>query len=238
MRRAGAPVRSGLTSTSGTGRATTTQGSPSFGYDRAIRRRGRGGAGPADSWSAPVGERMMRRSRNPRGRLEAALSAARTVGDVRAEAYASSFLGWDLYFLGDPGQGYPLGQTALWLHQQSADQIGVVLALAGGRADRCGRCGALGCGSGRGDRRHGGSSLGRDGQTARAAEPPGPAPPACAPRGWQPVSPARWWAFHGAPSLGGEVSAKPECSGRTVLGAPDFRPISGLRPCAGVMQPA
>ena len=194
MRLAGAPVRSGLTSTSGTGRATTTQGSPSFGYDRAIRRRGRGGAGPADSWSAPVGERMMRRSRNPRGRLEAALSAARTVGDVRAEAYASSFLGWDLYFLGDPGQGYPLGQTALWLHQQSADQIGVVLALAGGRADRCGRCGALGCGSGRGDRRHAGSSRGRDGQTARAAEPPGPAPPACVPRGWQPVSPDRWWA--------------------------------------------
>jgi hypothetical protein len=85
-------------------------------------------------------------------------------------------------------------RRALWLYQQSADQIGVVLALAGGRADRCGRCGALGCGSGRGDRRHGGSSLGRDGQTARAAEPPGPAPPACVPRGWQPVSPARWWA--------------------------------------------
>jgi predicted ATPase/DNA-binding CsgD family transcriptional regulator len=62
--------------------------------------------------------------------LEAALSAARTVGDVRAEAYASSFLGWDLYFLGDPDQGYALAQTALRLHQQSADQIGVVLALA------------------------------------------------------------------------------------------------------------
>jgi hypothetical protein len=46
-------------------------------------------------------------------------------------------------------------RRALWLYQQSADQIGVVLALAGGRADRCGRCGALGCGSGRGDRRHG-----------------------------------------------------------------------------------
>src|SRR5690242_4864616 len=34
--------------------------------------------------------------------LEAALSAARTAGDIRAEAYASSFLGWDRYFLGDP----------------------------------------------------------------------------------------------------------------------------------------
>ena len=62
--------------------------------------------------------------------LEAALSVAQTVGDVRAEAYASSFLGWDLYLLGDPDQGHALAQTALRLHQQSADQIGVVLALA------------------------------------------------------------------------------------------------------------
>jgi non-specific serine/threonine protein kinase len=62
--------------------------------------------------------------------LEAALSAARTTGDVRAEAYASSFLGWNLYFLGDPDQGHALAQTALRLHRQSADQIGVVLALA------------------------------------------------------------------------------------------------------------
>ena len=62
--------------------------------------------------------------------LEAALSAARAAGDVRAEAYASSFLGWDLYFLGDPGQGYGLAQAALRLHQRCDDQIGVVLALA------------------------------------------------------------------------------------------------------------
>ncbi len=62
--------------------------------------------------------------------LEAALSAARTAGDVRAEAYASSFLGWDRYFLGDPQQGHALARTALRLHRQSADQIGVVLALA------------------------------------------------------------------------------------------------------------
>ena len=62
--------------------------------------------------------------------LEAALSAARTAGDIRAEAYASSFLGWDRYFLGDPEQGHALARTALRLHQQSADQIGVVLALA------------------------------------------------------------------------------------------------------------
>ena len=62
--------------------------------------------------------------------LEAALASARAVGDVRAEAYALSFLGWDLYSLGDPDQGHALAQTALRLHRQSADQIGVVLALA------------------------------------------------------------------------------------------------------------
>jgi predicted ATPase/DNA-binding CsgD family transcriptional regulator len=68
--------------------------------------------------------------RGARRLLEAALAAARAVGDVRAEAYASSFLGWNLYFLGDPDQGHALAQTALRLHRQSADQIGVVLALA------------------------------------------------------------------------------------------------------------
>src|SRR5215469_14041874 len=62
--------------------------------------------------------------------LEAALASARAAGDVRAEAYALSFLGWDLYFLGDPDQGHALAQTALRLHRQSADQIGLVLALA------------------------------------------------------------------------------------------------------------
>jgi len=68
--------------------------------------------------------------RGARRLLEAALAAARAVGDVRAEAYASSFLGWNLHFLGDPDQGHALAQTALRLHRQSADQIGVVLALA------------------------------------------------------------------------------------------------------------
>jgi DNA-binding NarL/FixJ family response regulator len=65
-----------------------------------------------------------------RALLEAALSAARSAGDVRAEAWASSFLGWDLYFLGDPDQGHALAHTALRLHRQAADQVGVVLALA------------------------------------------------------------------------------------------------------------
>jgi predicted ATPase/DNA-binding CsgD family transcriptional regulator len=61
--------------------------------------------------------------------LETALSAARAAGDARAEAWASSFLGWDLYFLGDPGQGQALAQAALRRHRESADQVGEVLAL-------------------------------------------------------------------------------------------------------------
>ena len=64
-----------------------------------------------------------------RALLETALSAARGAGDVRAEAWTSSFLGWDLYFLGDPGQGHVLAQAALRRHRESADQVGEVLAL-------------------------------------------------------------------------------------------------------------
>src|SRR5215510_8969267 len=65
-----------------------------------------------------------------RALLEAALSAARSAGDVGAEAWASSFLGWDLYYLGDAEAGDALAQTALKLHRESGDQVGVVYALA------------------------------------------------------------------------------------------------------------
>jgi len=61
--------------------------------------------------------------------LESALSGARAAGDVLAEAWASSFLGWDLYLLGDHDQGHALAQAALRLHRESADQVGEVLAL-------------------------------------------------------------------------------------------------------------
>jgi predicted ATPase/DNA-binding CsgD family transcriptional regulator len=64
-----------------------------------------------------------------RALLETALSAARAAGDVSAEAWASSFLGWDLYFLGEPGPGHALAQAALRRHRESADQVGEVLAL-------------------------------------------------------------------------------------------------------------
>ena len=61
--------------------------------------------------------------------LEASLSAARQAGDVNAEAWASSFLGWDVYYDGDAGRGHALARTALRLHREAGDRIGVVAAL-------------------------------------------------------------------------------------------------------------
>jgi predicted ATPase/DNA-binding CsgD family transcriptional regulator len=62
--------------------------------------------------------------------LEAGLSAAGRAGDVRATAYASTLLGLALYYLGESDQGPALVERSLMLHRQSADQVGVVLALA------------------------------------------------------------------------------------------------------------
>ena len=61
--------------------------------------------------------------------LEDALSAARAAGDTAAEAWASSFLGWDLYHDGDADRGHALARTALRLHREAGDHVGVVLAL-------------------------------------------------------------------------------------------------------------
>jgi predicted ATPase/DNA-binding NarL/FixJ family response regulator len=64
-----------------------------------------------------------------RALLETGLSAAREAGDLAAEAWASSFLGRDLYYDGDPDQGHALARTALRLHREAGNPIGVVLAL-------------------------------------------------------------------------------------------------------------
>ena len=63
-----------------------------------------------------------------RALLEAALAAARRAGDVQDVAYASSFLGYAMYYLGEEDQGHALAENALELHQQAGDQVGVVLA--------------------------------------------------------------------------------------------------------------
>jgi non-specific serine/threonine protein kinase len=64
-----------------------------------------------------------------RALLEAALAVARQAGDLRAEAYASAFLGHALYYLGEGGQGQALVETALRLHKESGDHIGAAMAL-------------------------------------------------------------------------------------------------------------
>jgi predicted ATPase/DNA-binding NarL/FixJ family response regulator len=61
--------------------------------------------------------------------LEAGVSAAEDAGDARSVAYASSQLGYVRYYLGEVDQGYELAGKSLTLAQQSADQIGVVMAL-------------------------------------------------------------------------------------------------------------
>ena len=61
--------------------------------------------------------------------LETCLSEARQAGDVSAEAWASSFLGWDVYYDGDIDHGHALARTVLRLHREADDHVGVVMAL-------------------------------------------------------------------------------------------------------------
>src|SRR5215469_5571553 len=72
--------------------------------------------------------------------LEASLEAAESADDVRSVAYASTQLGFVRHYLGETGRGYALAENSLRLHQQYADQIGVVLALTQiGFIDLCSR---------------------------------------------------------------------------------------------------
>ena len=64
-----------------------------------------------------------------RARLEAGISAARDTGDIRAIAYASTYLGPVLYSLREPARGHAVTEIALRLHRKNADQLGVALAL-------------------------------------------------------------------------------------------------------------
>jgi non-specific serine/threonine protein kinase len=61
--------------------------------------------------------------------LETCLSEARQAGDISAEAWALSFLGWDVYYDGDADQGHALARTALRLHREAGEHMGVVMAL-------------------------------------------------------------------------------------------------------------
>ena len=64
-----------------------------------------------------------------RALLEDGLSAADRACDVRAVAYASTYLGYILYSIGETDQGHALAETALGLHRQAADQTGIVMSL-------------------------------------------------------------------------------------------------------------
>ena len=64
-----------------------------------------------------------------RALLEAGLSAAGHAGDARAAAYASSYLSYVMYYLGEAERGRVLAETALTMHRDSGDQIGVVMSL-------------------------------------------------------------------------------------------------------------
>jgi len=62
--------------------------------------------------------------------LEAALRAAVDQGDAETIAYASSFLGRAVWFLGDPARGLALTEEALARHRAAGDWQGMVLTLA------------------------------------------------------------------------------------------------------------
>jgi predicted ATPase/DNA-binding CsgD family transcriptional regulator len=64
-----------------------------------------------------------------RALLEEALSAADSLGDAPAAAYAAQFLGRALWFTGEPGRGLALTGQALRRHRAAADWQGVVLTL-------------------------------------------------------------------------------------------------------------
>ena len=61
--------------------------------------------------------------------LEDGLSAADRAHDVRAVAYASTYLGYILYSIGETDQGHALAETALGLHRQAADPTGIITSL-------------------------------------------------------------------------------------------------------------
>ena len=61
--------------------------------------------------------------------LEAGVAAGRAAGDLRAIAYAMTFLVSVCYYLGEPARGQAAADDALRLHRDAGDQIGVAQAL-------------------------------------------------------------------------------------------------------------
>jgi predicted ATPase/DNA-binding CsgD family transcriptional regulator len=61
--------------------------------------------------------------------LQDALAAGQGLGDARAVAYASQFLGRAVWFTGEPDRGMALTEEALHRHRAAGDWQGVVLTL-------------------------------------------------------------------------------------------------------------
>lgn len=61
--------------------------------------------------------------------LEAAIATARSVPDAPVTAYASAYLGYVLFSVGGTGAHDALLDTALSLHRESADAVGIAVTL-------------------------------------------------------------------------------------------------------------
>jgi non-specific serine/threonine protein kinase len=86
-------------------------------------------ARPRALWTAGYLAVLQGDIRQARTLLEAAVSAGRAADDVRAIAYASTFLVSVLYYVGEPAQGQAAAEDALRLHREAGDHIGVAQTL-------------------------------------------------------------------------------------------------------------
>ena len=84
---------------------------------------------PRALWVAGYLAELQGDIREARVLLEAAISTAESTGDAEAIAYATTYLGFVLYSLGDAAGGQAIAETALRLHRAADDGVGAALAL-------------------------------------------------------------------------------------------------------------
>jgi predicted ATPase/DNA-binding NarL/FixJ family response regulator len=86
-------------------------------------------ARPRALWIAGYLAELQGDIREARVLLDAAIAAAKSVDDAETIAYASTYLGFVLYSLGDTAGGQKVTETALRVHQDASDQTGAAQAL-------------------------------------------------------------------------------------------------------------
>jgi non-specific serine/threonine protein kinase len=84
---------------------------------------------PRALWVAGYLAELQGDIREARVLLDAAISAAKNADDAEAVAYASTYLGFVRYSLGDAVAGQAVAETALGLHRDAGDQTGAAQAL-------------------------------------------------------------------------------------------------------------